>query len=91
VASLENRRLRMPPCLVPNDRFFLGGAGRKRQLSFFANGNNGSGALIGDRLLSGIGTSLTAGVRQFASKNTYFSLHHPSVYAGFRPHFWKCV
>ena len=30
-------------------------------------------------------------VRQFASKNTYFSLHHPSVYAGFRPHFWKCV
>jgi len=32
----------MPPCLVPNDRFFLGGAGRKRQLSFFANGNNGS-------------------------------------------------
>jgi hypothetical protein len=32
----------MPPFLVPNDRFFLGGAGRKRQLSFFANGNNGS-------------------------------------------------
>jgi hypothetical protein len=31
----------MPPFLVPNDRFFLGGAGRKRQLSFFANGNNG--------------------------------------------------
>jgi hypothetical protein len=28
--------------LVPNDRFFLCGAGRIRQLSFFANGNNGS-------------------------------------------------
>jgi hypothetical protein len=32
----------MPPLLVPNDRIFLGGAGRKRQLFFFANGNNGS-------------------------------------------------
>ena len=42
MASLENRRLRIPPCLVPNDRFFLCGAGRIRQLSFFANGNNGS-------------------------------------------------
>ena len=31
------------------------------------------------------------GVRQFASKNSYFLLHYPSVYAGFRPHFWKCM
>ena len=30
-------------------------------------------------------------VRKFASKNTSFSLHYPSVYAGFRPHFRKCV
>ena len=30
-------------------------------------------------------------VRQFASKITYFSLRYPSVYAGFRPHFWKCM
>ena len=35
--------------------------------------------------------TLATRVRQFASENTYFSLRHPSVYAGFRPHFWKCV
>jgi hypothetical protein len=50
----------MPPCLVPNDRFFLGGAGRKRQLSFFANGNNGSSALGDEWQLPGSETSLTA-------------------------------
>ena len=40
---------------------------------------------------NGIEVGIPPRVRQFASENTYFSLRHPSVYAGFRPHFWKCV